>query len=92
MSQDKENDVYPLGWVNLLLMDYKGILRTGLVKVNLWPGEKANPIGTCVSNPKTLESASIYLKFDTYAHPVIYPTQKYENDYKGFFFFLFENK
>jgi hypothetical protein len=46
MSQDRENDVYPLGWVNMLLMDYKGYLKSGLTKIALWAGEKANPIGT----------------------------------------------
>ena len=45
MTQDRDNDVYPLGWVNLLMMDYKGFLKTGLIKVALWPNEKANPIG-----------------------------------------------
>jgi len=84
MNQDKENDVYPLGWVNLLLIDYKGVLRQGLVKLNLWPGEKSNPIGCCISNPKTLESAGLYLRFDSYTHPVIFPTEKYDNEYREY--------
>jgi hypothetical protein len=58
IDQDRENDIYPLGWVNTLLMDYKGYLKTGisatnicfclvigLIKLSLWPGEKSNPIG-----------------------------------------------
>jgi len=83
MEQDKENDVYPLGWVNVLLMDFKGALRQGLLKLKLWPGEKANPIGCCVPNPKTQESAGLYLRFDEYLHSVIFPTEKYDNEYKG---------
>ena len=84
MSQDKENDVYPLGWVNLLLMDYKGVLKQGLVKLNLWPGEKANPIGCCISNPKALESAALYLRFDSFSHPVVFPTEKYDDEYREY--------
>lgn len=37
---------FPLGWVNLNLVDYNGNLRMGVTSLNLWPGEKANPIGT----------------------------------------------
>lgn len=45
MQQDRENDLYPLGWVNMLLMDYKGYMRNNLTKIALWSGEKGNPIG-----------------------------------------------
>lgn len=45
MALDRENDIYPLGWVSVLLMDYAGRLRTGFLKLHLWPSEKANPIG-----------------------------------------------
>jgi phosphatidylinositol-4,5-bisphosphate 3-kinase len=81
MSQDKENDIYPLGWVNMLLMDYKGYLKSGLTKLALWPGEKANPIGTCVSL-QNFDEASIYVRLDSFAHPVIFPTETYSDEYK----------
>jgi phosphatidylinositol-4,5-bisphosphate 3-kinase len=65
-------------------MDYKGYLKSGLTKLTLWPGDKANPIGTiddceffltkgtCTSLP-TYEEASIYLRLDAFAHPVVCP-------------------
>lgn len=46
-SSPKKDDITtkePLGWVNLLLFDYKLQLRTGIISLNLWNGE-ANPIG-----------------------------------------------
>lgn len=42
---DKDNDIIPLGWVNMTVLDFKGYLKTGRLKINLWPNEKANPIG-----------------------------------------------
>ena len=81
MQYDKENDLFPIGWVSMLLMDYKGYLKTGMQKIALWPGEKANPIGTCVSRQSHNE-ASLYLKIDTFAHPVIFPTERFTNEYQ----------
>jgi phosphatidylinositol-4,5-bisphosphate 3-kinase len=81
MEFDKVNDVYPLGWVNVLLMDYKGYLKTGLTKVALWPNERANPIGTCVSLQNSAE-VHIYLRFPNFPHPVIFPTQIYDDSYE----------
>jgi hypothetical protein len=43
-SVNFEND-FPLGWVSTQLFDYKHELRTGLIGLNLWPDDKANPIG-----------------------------------------------
>lgn len=40
----------PVGWVNLTLVDYRGNLRTGVLSLNLWPGEKANPIGNILAS------------------------------------------
>ena len=48
---------FPLGWVNLNLVDYNGNLRMGVTSLNLWPGEKANPIGTVLPSP-TLAAAT----------------------------------
>ena len=81
MSSDRENDVFPLGWVNLLFMNYKGTLRMGAKRLSLWPGEKANPIGTCVS-PKNTEGPAINIAFEEYEYPVIFPVEQYTNHYR----------
>ena len=39
----------PLGWGGLLIMDYRGFLRTGNHCMHLWEG-RANPIGPCTEN------------------------------------------
>lgn len=59
-----------------------------MLKVNLWPSEKANPIGSCVSNPKTQECTSLFLRFEEYAHRVIFPTEEYSNELQGINGFL----
>lgn len=48
----------PVGWVNMLLANHDGHLRTGLVSLRLWPGAEANPIGTCVENLSGTEPVS----------------------------------
>ena len=63
-----------IGWVNLQLFDYKHELRQGMVGLSLWADDEANPIGTCVPNPHTA-APSIYLELDSYALPVIFPTE-----------------
>ena len=45
--------IQPLGWVNLQLFDDANRLRTGVIRLRLWPKEAANPIGTCVDNIST---------------------------------------
>ena len=77
MSSDRDTDIYTLGWVSILLMDYAGRLKTGFVKLYLWPRERANPIGPCISNPNTREAAALFLRFDSYPLPVFYPTEVY---------------
>ena len=41
----------------------------------MWPDEKANPIGTCVQNNSTLTPAQLYIEFDVYSLPVVFPTE-----------------
>ena len=36
----------PVGWVSLMLMDFRGKLRTGLMGLKVWPYAEANPITT----------------------------------------------
>ena len=63
----------PLGWVACQLFDYKNELKTGLMTLNLWHNEEANPIGTCGSNTST--EMPLFVEFDQYALPVVFPTE-----------------
>jgi hypothetical protein len=71
-KEDKAMKEKYLGWVNCALFDYKHELRSGLMSLNLWPDEKANPIGTCVANHQG-NAATLYIEFDAYALPVVFP-------------------
>jgi hypothetical protein len=41
--------------------------------LNLWHNEEANPIGTCGSN--TSAEMPLFVEFDQYALPVVFPTE-----------------
>ena len=45
-AAERAGDAQPVGWVNILLMDHRGVLESGTIKRFLWPKERANPIGT----------------------------------------------
>ncbi|KJE93282.1 phosphoinositide-3-kinase gamma catalytic subunit [Capsaspora owczarzaki ATCC 30864] len=83
MSDDKEHDIHPLGWVNFLLMDYKGYLRSGHFTLALWPEDKANPIGTTMPNPAGNESGTLSIELDTFQHAIAFPHDLYMNEYKN---------
>eukprot|EP01045_Picozoa_sp_COSAG04_P022270 COSAG04_NODE_2493_length_4015_cov_3.067671_2_plen_1006_part_00 len=80
-----ETETRPLGWVNLQLFDDANRLRTGVIRLRLWPKEEADPIGTCVENiaaeqqhlDKTGERnpAIIYIELDEYHKMVLFPSQ-----------------
>ena len=50
-----DEEVNPLGWVNLPIFDDVQRMRTGIQRLKLWPKDKANPIGTCVDNISSKE-------------------------------------
>jgi hypothetical protein len=72
MESDRETDITPLGWANFLLMDYKGCLKMGMTKLSLWPAEKANPIGTCLTH-QGQDDSLIFIRLDTFVYPVVFP-------------------
>jgi hypothetical protein len=81
-KDDDEKDV-PLGWVNLPLFDYKHQLRSGLLSLNLWPNEKANPIGTCIPNSSG-NAACLFVEFDSYSLPLVFPTEDPKGKYLNY--------
>ena len=80
LSLDRDFELRPVGWVNVPIMDFKGYMKAGLTRVSLWPDEKANPIGTCTCLQNT-DDAALFLRFDSFSHPVVFPTETYENEY-----------
>ena len=64
----------PIGWVNCQLISYNQNLKTGVQSLNMWRDEKANPIGTCVQN-SVLNASSLFVEFDSYQLPVVFPTK-----------------
>eukprot|EP00026_Physarum_polycephalum_P001561 Phypoly_transcript_01563.p1 GENE.Phypoly_transcript_01563~~Phypoly_transcript_01563.p1 ORF type:complete len:1080 (-),score=193.50 Phypoly_transcript_01563:61-3189(-) len=64
----------PLGWVNIQLVDFRGKFRSGVRFLKLWPGARANPIGTCSEN-YAHDAATIcfeFSNFPTLIQPVLY--------------------
>jgi len=70
----------PLGWVNITAFDYNGMLRSGDHTLRMWPDDKSNPIGTCVSNPINT-APMIFIKIPK-VKQLMRPTEKniIEND------------
>jgi len=73
-KKDESNNV-ALGWVAFQLFDYKHELRCGIMSLNMWPDSKANPIGTCVGNSNDINAMTLFIEFDTYELPVVFPTE-----------------
>ncbi|XP_062843396.1 phosphatidylinositol 4,5-bisphosphate 3-kinase catalytic subunit beta isoform [Trichomycterus rosablanca] len=72
--------LYPIAWVNTMVFDYKGQLRTGDIILHTWSSfpdeleEMLNPIGTVQTNPYTENATALHVSFSEYsAHPVIFP-------------------
>lgn len=62
--------VYPIGWVNTTVYDFKNQLKTDAVTLYLWTyaedtqGEDLlHPLGTVVSNPNMDSSTSLTITF-----------------------------
>ncbi|PIK40148.1 phosphatidylinositol 4,5-bisphosphate 3-kinase catalytic subunit beta isoform [Apostichopus japonicus] len=60
-KKKKAKDFVPIAWVNTSFFDYKHQLRTGVLKLAMWPATNdvdLNPLGTVESNPN-LEDATL---------------------------------
>ena len=63
----------PVGWVSLMLMDFRGQLRTGLIGLRVWPYAEANPITTCMENLSGNHTGTLFVELPTFAMPIRFP-------------------
>ncbi|XP_038146426.1 phosphatidylinositol 4,5-bisphosphate 3-kinase catalytic subunit beta isoform isoform X2 [Cyprinodon tularosa] len=71
---------YPIAWVNTMVFDYKGQLKTGDIILHCWSSfpdeleEMLNPIGTIQTNPYTENATALHIHFPEYSpHPIVFP-------------------
>lgn len=71
---------YPIAWVNTMVFDYKGQLKTGDIILHSWSSfpdeleEMLNPIGTIQTNPYTENATALHVHFPEYSmHSIIFP-------------------
>ncbi|XP_054983836.1 phosphatidylinositol 4,5-bisphosphate 3-kinase catalytic subunit beta isoform [Sorex araneus] len=71
---------YPVAWVNTMVFDFKGQLRSGDVTLHSWSSfpdeleEMLNPMGTVQTNPYTENATALHIKFpETKKQPYYYP-------------------
>uniref|UniRef100_A0A3B3D766 phosphatidylinositol-4,5-bisphosphate 3-kinase n=1 Tax=Oryzias melastigma TaxID=30732 RepID=A0A3B3D766_ORYME len=71
---------YPIAWVNTMVFDYKGQLKTGDMILHCWSSfpdeleEMLNPIGTVRTNPYPENATALHIHFPEYSsHPIIFP-------------------
>uniref|UniRef100_M3ZWR1 Phosphatidylinositol 4,5-bisphosphate 3-kinase catalytic subunit beta isoform n=1 Tax=Xiphophorus maculatus TaxID=8083 RepID=M3ZWR1_XIPMA len=71
---------YPIAWVNTMVFDYKGQLKTGDIILHCWSSfpdeleEMLNPIGTIQTNPYTENATALHIHFPEYSpYPIVFP-------------------
>ncbi|XP_071070646.1 phosphatidylinositol 4,5-bisphosphate 3-kinase catalytic subunit beta isoform isoform X3 [Dasypus novemcinctus] len=71
---------YPVAWVNTMIFDFKGQLRSGDIMLHSWSSfpdeleEMLNPMGTVQTNPYTENATALHIKFpDNKKQPYYYP-------------------
>uniref|UniRef100_A0A673AZM7 phosphatidylinositol-4,5-bisphosphate 3-kinase n=1 Tax=Sphaeramia orbicularis TaxID=375764 RepID=A0A673AZM7_9TELE len=74
------NKYQTIPWVNTMVFDYKGQLKTGDIILHCWSSfpdeleEMLNPIGTIQTNPYTENATALHIHFPEYSsHPIIFP-------------------
>ena len=70
----------PVGWVSLMLMDFLGFLRDGVVPLKLWPNDAANPIATCIDNVSGNHPGVLFIELQEFAVPVRFPISSPDED------------
>eukprot|EP01113_Clastostelium_recurvatum_P032806 TRINITY_DN4264_c0_g1_i2.p1 TRINITY_DN4264_c0_g1~~TRINITY_DN4264_c0_g1_i2.p1 ORF type:complete len:1541 (+),score=313.05 TRINITY_DN4264_c0_g1_i2:38-4660(+) len=71
-GDDKATDRRVVGWVNLLMFSHCDRLQMGVRQLNVWPGRKANPTGTCMSNYRDSEPARLTIELYQFPAPVVF--------------------
>nr|XP_042709502.1 phosphatidylinositol 4,5-bisphosphate 3-kinase catalytic subunit beta isoform isoform X2 [Chrysemys picta bellii] len=71
---------YPVAWVNTMVFDFKGQLKSGDLLLHSWTSfpdeleEMLNPMGTVRTNPYTENATALHIKFQEYSKlPIYYP-------------------
>ncbi|KAG2462303.1 PK3CB kinase, partial [Polypterus senegalus] len=71
---------YPIAWVNTMVFDFRGHLKTGDIILRTWSSfpdeleEMLNPIGTVQTNPYNENPTALHIRFVEYSNcPVVYP-------------------
>uniref|UniRef100_A0A8C7GW94 Phosphatidylinositol-4,5-bisphosphate 3-kinase catalytic subunit beta n=1 Tax=Oncorhynchus kisutch TaxID=8019 RepID=A0A8C7GW94_ONCKI len=71
---------YPVAWVNTMVFDYKGQLKTGDIILHSWSSfpdeleEMLNPIGTIQTNPYTENTTALHIHLPDYnPHTILFP-------------------
>uniref|UniRef100_A0ABK0M7S3 phosphatidylinositol-4,5-bisphosphate 3-kinase n=1 Tax=Rattus norvegicus TaxID=10116 RepID=A0ABK0M7S3_RAT len=71
---------YPVAWVNTMVFDFKGQLRSGDVILHSWSSfpdeleEMLNPMGTVQTNPYAENATALHIKFpENKKQPYYYP-------------------
>uniref|UniRef100_A0A7N8X1L3 phosphatidylinositol-4,5-bisphosphate 3-kinase n=1 Tax=Mastacembelus armatus TaxID=205130 RepID=A0A7N8X1L3_9TELE len=79
-KQKSTKNHYPIAWVNTMVFDYKGQLKTGDIILHCWSSfpdeleEMLNPIGTIQTNPYTENATALHILFPEYSsHPIVFP-------------------
>ncbi|XP_041920357.1 phosphatidylinositol 4,5-bisphosphate 3-kinase catalytic subunit beta isoform isoform X5 [Alosa sapidissima] len=71
---------YPIAWVNTMVFDYRGHLKTGDILLHCWSSfpdeleEMLNPIGTVQTNPYTENATTLHIQIPDYSQQcVLFP-------------------
>nr|XP_006130827.1 phosphatidylinositol 4,5-bisphosphate 3-kinase catalytic subunit beta isoform isoform X3 [Pelodiscus sinensis] len=71
---------YPVAWVNTMVFDFKGQLKSGDLLLHSWTSfpdeleEMLNPMGTVQTNPYTENATALHITFQEYSKfPIYYP-------------------
>uniref|UniRef100_A0A673ICN1 phosphatidylinositol-4,5-bisphosphate 3-kinase n=1 Tax=Sinocyclocheilus rhinocerous TaxID=307959 RepID=A0A673ICN1_9TELE len=74
------NKYQTIPWVNTMVFDYRGQLKTGDIILHCWTSfpdeleEMLNPIGTIQTNPYTENATELHINFPEYStQPVVFP-------------------
>uniref|UniRef100_A0A5F8GLB5 phosphatidylinositol-4,5-bisphosphate 3-kinase n=1 Tax=Monodelphis domestica TaxID=13616 RepID=A0A5F8GLB5_MONDO len=76
----KSTKHYPVAWVNTMVFDFKGQLKSGDIILHSWSSfpdeleEMLNPMGTVQTNPYTENATALHIKFpENKKQPYYYP-------------------